>query len=90
MNFTNEEWDQKLKEVPFQRIDPKKWPKGIRPLSLDEEGLGIDREGLLYWNGKPVLIRRKFELRWIELTLAAIATLATVVQAIAAVAPFIR
>ena len=39
MNWTTAEWEQKLKEVPFQRIDPRKWPKGIRPLSFDEEGL---------------------------------------------------
>lgn len=90
MNWTNEEWEEKLKEVPFQKIDPKSWPKGIRPLSLDEEGLGIDRNSVLYWDGKPVMIRRQFELRWIELTLAIIATAATVIQAYAALIALAR
>jgi len=31
-------------------------PEAVRPLSLDDEGLGIDRDGRLYWNGKPVEI----------------------------------
>ena len=81
MNWTTAEWGQKLKEVPFQRIDPRTWPKGIRPLSFDEEGLGIDRNSVLYWDGKPVMIRRQLELRWYELILATMVAGATVVQA---------
>lgn len=81
MNWTTAEWEQKLKEVPFQRIDPRTWPKGIRPLSFDEEGLGIDRNSVLYWDGKPVMIRRQLELRWYELILATMVAGATVVQA---------
>ena len=81
MNWTTAEWEQKLKEVPFQRVDPRKWPKGIRPLSFDEEGLGIDRNSVLYWDGKPVMIRRQLELRWYELILATMVAGATVVQA---------
>ena len=81
MNWPNDEWEQKLKEVPIQKIDPKDWPKGIRPISWDEEGLGVDRAGALYWMGKPVMMRRQLELRWIELTLAILVALATLVQA---------
>lgn len=89
MNWTNEEWEQKLKEVPLQKTDPKSWPKGIRPISLDEEGLGIDRGGILYWMGKPVMMRRQFELRWIELMLAIMVAVAAVVQAGASVWPLL-
>jgi hypothetical protein len=53
--------------LPPLKIDPKKWPKGIRPLSMDEGGVGIDAAGVLYWDG-TVMMRRQFELRWIELT----------------------
>jgi len=68
----------------IQDVDPKRWPPGIRPLTFGDYGLEIDRDGILYWDGKPVMIRRKFELRWYELILATIATIATATQAAAA------
>src|SRR5262249_28910918 len=35
-----------------------KWPRTVRPISWGEtDGLGIDVEGRLHWNGKPVEIR---------------------------------
>jgi hypothetical protein len=45
-----------LEAIPIQPLDRSKWPKTVRPLSLDDEGLGIDRDGRLYWNGNPVEI----------------------------------
>src|SRR5436309_3178126 len=47
---------EELRAIPLQEIDRSKWPKTVRSLSLDDEGLGIDRDGRLYWNGKPVEI----------------------------------
>jgi hypothetical protein len=85
MNMTAREWEQKLRDVPLQRIDPRTWPDGIRPLTFDEEGFGVDRNHVLYWNGKPVTMRRQLELRWYELILATSAALAVVVQATASV-----
>ena len=83
MTWGIEEWDQKLREVPLRKMDPKDWPKGIRPVTLDEEGLGVDRDGRLYWQLKPVAMQVK--LRPVELTLAALATLATIAQAVTSV-----
>jgi hypothetical protein len=88
MEWTPEAWDEKLREVPQQRIEPKDWPKGVRPISLDEEGLGVDRKGTLYWQLKPVAMRVK--LRWFELTLVTLAALATVVQAVTSVIALYR
>lgn len=83
MSWSKEAWDEKLREVPPRKMRPEDWPKGIRPITLDEEGLGVDNEGRLYWHLKPVAFEVK--LRWYELTLATLATAATVVQAFAAV-----
>jgi hypothetical protein len=83
MEWSREAWAEKLQEVPPRILEPDDWPKGIRPITLDERGLGVDRKGTLYWQLKPVAMRVK--LRWFELTLAILATVATVVQAITSV-----
>jgi hypothetical protein len=77
--------EQELKDVPPQTIDPSKWPKGIRPISIGETGgLGIDRDGRLYWNGKPVeIIGRRLDLTKPQFALAVIAAIATSIRAIA-------
>jgi hypothetical protein len=82
VTWTKEEWDEKLKEVPPQPSNPKKWPKGIRPLTLDDEGLGIDADGILYLDTKPVEVRRPIVLLGCERMLATIVAAATVVQAV--------
>jgi hypothetical protein len=84
--YSQVEWDQKLKDVPIRKSDPSKWPTNIRPLTFDDmDFLAVDKDGVLYWDGKPVMIRRKFELRLYELILATLAAAATVVQAVMAV-----
>jgi len=48
---------EELQRFPPQTIDRSKWPKAVRPIEMTEaNGLGIDRDGRLYWNGKPVEI----------------------------------
>ncbi|MBY0225114.1 MAG: hypothetical protein K2Q28_04850 [Hyphomicrobium sp.] len=81
MEWTNEDQQARLKDIPPVTSDPRTWPKHVRPLSLDDWGLGVDAKGSLYWQGKPVVVRRQLELRTYELALATIVTLATVVQA---------
>jgi hypothetical protein len=43
---------------------PDDWPDGVKP--LDTLGqlmqLGIDRDNRLYWNGRPVEVRRTLDL----------------------------
>jgi len=53
-----------LRRVPHQTIDKSKWPSTVRPISTSEgDGLGIDVDGRLYWNGKPVeIIGRRLDL----------------------------
>ena len=81
--------EKELQDVPVQQIDKSTWPKGVRTLSLDDEGLGIDRDGRLYWNGNPVeIIGQRLDLTRTQarfgiaaVVFTAIAALGTIVQA---------
>jgi hypothetical protein len=86
----NEARDQKardredeLRRIPLTQIDPTKWPKGVRVISMGETGgLGIDADGRLYWNGKPVeIIGRRLDLTWPQFAVAVVVAVATVVAA---------
>ena len=86
----NEEREDELRRVPLQTIDKSKWPTNVRPIAMAEtSGLGIDPDGRLHWNGKPVeMIGRRLDLtKWqnvVAITVAVftgIAALATSVQA---------
>jgi hypothetical protein len=92
------EWEERqreLEEIPPTPTDKAKWPKGVRPLSLDEDALGVDAKGGLFWHGKPVEIRRPLDLtrgqRMMAVTVAvaaAVGAFAAVVQAIVGVLAF--
>jgi hypothetical protein len=60
----NAEREDELKRVPLQNIDKSRWPKNVRPIAMAETGgLGIDNDGRLHWNGKPVeIIGRRLDL----------------------------
>ena len=84
------ERQEKLKHVPLQTIDQSKWPANVRGISLSEaDGLGIDRDGRLYWNGRPVeIIGRRLDLTktqaivaWVLAFLTLVIAFATSVQA---------
>lgn len=86
----NWEREEELKRVPPQTIDKSKWPLGVRPISMGETGgIGIDRDGRLYWNGRPVeiigqrldLTRTQATVAWIVAGLTLVIALATAVQA---------
>jgi hypothetical protein len=82
------EWEERqreLEETPPTPIDKTKWPKGVRPLSLGEDALGVDAKGDLYWRGKPVEVRRPLDLTRGQRIIAVIVASATVVGALAAV-----
>ncbi len=82
--------DRELREVPLRQIDPSTWPKGVRQISLEELGsFGVANDGLLHWNGQPVVTRRKFEVRGVELWLLVTAAAGTLLQGIAAMFPFV-
>jgi hypothetical protein len=80
-----EERQRELEEIPPTPIDKTKWPEGVRSLSLDEDALGVDAKGNLYWHGKPVEIRRPLDLTRGQQIIAVIIAVATVVGALAAV-----
>lgn len=47
-------------------LPQKDWPPGVEPISFgDTARLCVGRDGQLYWDGKPVVTRRRFDLsRW--------------------------
>jgi hypothetical protein len=82
--------EEELRRVPLYPIDQSKWPASVRPISMSESGgLGIDRSGRLYWDGKPVeIIGQRLDLTWPQFLVAilimifiGIAALGTIVQA---------
>jgi len=60
----NTERQDQLRRIPLQEIDTSKWPGGVRPIAIAETGgLGIDANGRLHWNGKPVeIVGRRLDL----------------------------
>jgi hypothetical protein len=51
----NAKRERELREIPLQEIDESKWPKGVRQIAMKETGgLGIDRDGRLYWMASPL------------------------------------
>ena len=78
------ERDRQLEETPLIKIDKSKWPKGVRRIGLEElDGLGVDRDGRLYWDGKPVeIIGRRLDLTRSQFAVAVIVAIATVIAAL--------
>lgn len=66
------DWDR-IRANRWAKVSgPLHWPQHIRPISLSGTALfGLDEEGGLYWDGKPVEIRRRLDLtkdeRWFAL-----------------------
>jgi hypothetical protein len=84
----NAEREDELKRIPLQTIDTSRWPRYVRPIAVGEaNGLGIDNDGRLYWNGKPVeIIGRRLDLTRGQFFLAVVVALFTAVGAIGAAA----
>jgi hypothetical protein len=82
----NNEREQQLLRIPLQKIDRSKWPQNVRPIAMAEaDGLGIDVDGRLHWNGKPVeIIGRRLDLTNFQVFLAVVVALFTVVGGIGA------
>lgn len=55
-----------------------------------EGEFGIDDDGKLYWNGKPVVTESKVTLEWWVSLSAILAAIGTTVSAIVAVADYFR
>jgi hypothetical protein len=84
----NSEREEELRRVPPQTIDKSKWPRSVRPISLTEiDGLGIDSDGRLHWNGKPVeIIGRRLDLTRTQVLVGLVVAFFTVASAVGAAA----
>jgi hypothetical protein len=52
--------EEELREVPLWTANKERWPPGVRGIGTEEmDCLGVDRRGNLYWDGKPVEVRRR-------------------------------
>jgi hypothetical protein len=58
--------EEELREVPLWKANKETWPPGVREIDMEEQDcLGIDRYGNLYWNGKPVGARHVWLTLWL-------------------------
>jgi hypothetical protein len=80
----NSERAEELKRVPLKTVDKSKWPRGVRPIAMAEtDGLGVDREGRLHWDGKPVeIIGRRLDLTTTQAIVAIVVAVFTGIIAI--------
>ena len=59
------------------------WPDGVTSISYDGIGkLGVDRNQQLYWDGKPVEVKRRLDLTFWQKVLGGITALAIVLGGI--------
>ncbi|MBB4465469.1 hypothetical protein [Rhizobium leguminosarum] len=92
MGYREDERDKALEQVPLFVADPVQWPDGVRTVGIDElNNLGIDREGVLHWNGRVITIEKRLRLTFWQTAVTAIVTataalvaLSTIVQGLAA------
>ena len=64
---------RELELAPLRKADPSTWPKGVRPISIDEvDGIGVDSRGDLYWQGKRVETRTRLDLNWRQIVYAGV------------------
>jgi hypothetical protein len=62
------------------------WPSGVEPIGVEDlNRLGIDREHQIYWEGRPIEIRKSIVLTGFQ---KFIASVVTVVGLLAALATF--
>jgi hypothetical protein len=62
---------------------PKDWPSGVEPISHQNIGrMGIGHDGLLYWNGRPVVTHRHIALGRRQRAVASLVALAALATAL--------
>jgi hypothetical protein len=81
----NRKREEELKRVPLQTIDESKWPANVRQIAMAETGgLGIDGDGRLHWNGRPVeIIGQRLDLTRTQAVVAIVIAVLTFVIALA-------
>lgn len=59
------------------------WPPNVRSLSIDgADFLGVDDEGVLYWDGQEVATKSRFQLTGLQSALAVVGVLSAAAVAI--------
>ncbi len=90
MTDSEAEYRRKLEEIPMRKARPGSWPSHVRQLSIDEmDGLGVDQDANIYWHGELIQVRKRIQLRTLELSLLGAATAGALLQGVAAMFPFI-
>jgi len=81
----------KPKHPAQSNSDPKPgWPPGVHPISMDGTGfLGVGDDGALYWDGKPVVVRKEIDLTWWQTTIAIVAAVGAFASGLVAVLEYI-
>jgi hypothetical protein len=91
VGYREDESKKALQDVPLFIPDPASWPKGVRVIGSDElDNLGIDRGGVLYWNGRVITIEKRLTLTlgqkfWAVIVgvSAILVSLSTIIQGVA-------
>lgn len=91
MGYRQDERERAVEEVPLFVPDQAQWPDGVRAIGWDEiDNLGINREGVLHWNGRVITVEKHLSLSFWQKVSAAVVTvtaalvsLSTIVQGIA-------
>jgi hypothetical protein len=84
MSQENEmDWASVRSERWAKAPPPPEWDAGVKPISLAGLSLfGIHQQsGNLYWDGKEIVVRRRFALTWYQGLLATITAFSTLVLA---------
>jgi len=72
---------------PGAIADTSQWPAGIRQISVKQMGyMGVDDAGTLYWDGKPIEVRKRLDLTRGERVFAVLVGLFTIAGSVGAVA----
>ena len=85
--FAPVDWEHKRKVGKSNVPGAPGWPKGVHPISLEGLALiGVDDAGLLYWDGRPVEVRRRLDLSRGEKWFAVVVGFFTILGGVGAVA----
>jgi hypothetical protein len=92
MGYGKNEGDRALQDVPLYVPAPETWPDGVRVIGVDElDNLGIDKSGILYWNGKMITIEKRLRFSFwqkvsafVVTVTAALVSISTIAQGVAA------
>lgn len=80
------DWDY-IRRNAWSKETAPDWPKGLRGISLEGLDLfGLDERHRLYWDGRPVEVRRTLTLTLWQRLAAITTVLAAVITAISAAA----